>query len=1384
MVDVLIITALPMEFAAAKTAGTAAVPGGVGVARWEPRSAGEMAPYLLGEFVGPGNVSLSLALARSAHMGGRIVSPVTSRLVGELRPRCLAMSGVCAGNPSRTALGDIVVPTLVYAFDEGKLTPTGFKGSHRQIPVDDRIIRAAQDLSTADLPSFSAATEEQVKLWFLEQLLAGREPRSHPARERYFSREAWKTVPLTYQQAGLIARQGAGWALTDGGQAHIEVALYDDVDGPDKLPFEVVVGPMATGNVVMERPEIWDELSDMGVRDITGLEMEAAAIATVAQTEQVPFFLVAKGVMDHAANKEDRYKRFAAKAAAEVLFALLTQIAKTIKAASSEGRRAAALDWRTRLGRRGLRIWTSELFAVGLAVTDSAKPQLPLRQHEVVNAVALAAGRLPNLQREFDGVGRAFDTWVRGEHRKRGAEGYRVLWLVGEEGPHRSKALLAAVSRAWSAGRAVYDAGRDLELGADTIAELGMAELPTAPAIITVDLPTYQPTAGWIALLKALDALRRYENPDRQPAMPGPDPVLVIAGTTGQEQLAYGILQSAIEISPIDARGSLHQRPYSFAGAESLESHSVPAKDIFNRGLPETAPQLFGRGHELEKLTDAWLDLEVRVMTVVAAGGVGKSALVNHWLRDLRDRDYLGAQRVVAWSFYSQGTRENLVAADVFVRFALDWLGDQRPLPTSPAAQGARLAALIRRHRMLLVLDGLEPLQYPETAPNVGGTLTDSSIATLLRELAAPGWEGLCLITTRVPVAGITAPNSDAAAIEQLDLRNLDIRAGVGLLESLIGRQQDTAEVERAVADVHGHALAVNLLGRYLRDVHGGRLSGRFGIERLSDAVADGGHAQRIMELYTEWLQQYDRDGELAILQVIGLFDRPAPFPAIAAVLADTNLGRQMPSLSEFDGAEWQRCVADLRRMGLLADETAGLPGTLDAHPLVREHFRERLRRLSPALWEAGNLSLYEYYRQRAPQRPSNAADMNLLYAAVNHGCAIGLHQEVYDQVLVPRIWRSPRDSYSTRILGMTGSEIVALSNYFVLPAWTELRGITLDRQARVRVMSNAALRLRQLGRPDDALSSCRAVFHELTRKTADAERVDMADAAYGASLYCELLIIAGWLEPPAAGNEHAAREVAEAAIAFADRCSDGYFKMYTRSCLAEVDFMTGDLDRARELFDQAATIAVAERSNMPFLYSQNLYRYGYFAIETGHAGTLLSDAERDPKWGLLVEKSSQLSHAIRQLVLVAARRALVEAGADPADLDQAVTEIDEAIVIFRGVGYVDYTVRGLLERAHLRRVRGRTEDYAGALDDLDEALAEVTRSRMMLLAADVHLQRVACHVSVWPTQPADWQADLRGRVAASLNEASQLVQSLGYGRRVGLLRQLRAKCREYGIIS
>src|SRR5208282_6542089 len=66
--------------------------------------------------------------------------------------------------------------------------------------------------------------------------------------------------------------------------------------------------------------------------------------------------------------------------------------------------------------------------------------------------------------------------------------------------------------------------------------------------------------------------------------------------------------------------------------------------------------------------------------------------------------------------------------------------------------KGERLAKLVAHRRTLLVLDGLEPLQ---NAPGPQeGRLREPSLQALLRELAAFN-KGLCVITTRMPVADI-----------------------------------------------------------------------------------------------------------------------------------------------------------------------------------------------------------------------------------------------------------------------------------------------------------------------------------------------------------------------------------------------------------------------------------------------------------------------------------------------------------------------------------------------------------------------------------------------------------------------------------------------------
>src|SRR6185503_15541801 len=103
-------------------------------------------------------------------------------------------------------------------------------------------------------------------------------------------------------------------------------------------------------------------------------------------------------------------------------------------------------------------------------------------------------------------------------------------------------------------------------------------------------------------------------------------------------------------------------------------------------------PFLFGRDEELKLLDECWSNRNINVISLVAWGGVGKSTLVNHWLRRMAEDNYRGAEKVYAWSFYSQGTTDRAVSADLFIDSALRWFGDKDSTKGSPWDKGERLA--------------------------------------------------------------------------------------------------------------------------------------------------------------------------------------------------------------------------------------------------------------------------------------------------------------------------------------------------------------------------------------------------------------------------------------------------------------------------------------------------------------------------------------------------------------------------------------------------------------------------------------------------------------------------------------------------------------------
>jgi hypothetical protein len=108
------------------------------------------------------------------------------------------------------------------------------------------------------------------------------------------------------------------------------------------------------------------------------------------------------------------------------------------------------------------------------------------------------------------------------------------------------------------------------------------------------------------------------------------------------------------------------------AGATPTATGYIPIHPRVNISrLPSTSPLLFGRDEVLEQLDRARDNPHCNILELVAFGGVGKTSLVNNWLLGMAEKDYHGATRVYADSFYSQGAKEGgQASADTFIAAA------------------------------------------------------------------------------------------------------------------------------------------------------------------------------------------------------------------------------------------------------------------------------------------------------------------------------------------------------------------------------------------------------------------------------------------------------------------------------------------------------------------------------------------------------------------------------------------------------------------------------------------------------------------------------------------------------------------------------------------
>jgi hypothetical protein len=539
------------------------------------------------------------------------------------------------------------------------------------------------------------------------------------------------------------------------------------------------------------------------------------------------------------------------------------------------------------------------------------------------------------------------------------------------------------------------------------------------------------------------------------------------------------------------ARQNLQKTPSSASrvGTKRPPARLAPKKISVAR-LPVTGSNVFGREEDIGFLDAAWANRDINVATIVAWAGVGKSTLVNHWLRGMAADHYRSAELVFGWSFYRQGTSGDTSSADEFLDVALGWFGDPDPRLGTAWQKGERLAKLVAHRRTLLVLDGLEPLQNPPGPQE--GRLREPSLQALLRELAAFN-KGLCLITTRIPVTDIAHHEGSSALRRDLDQLSTD--AGAKLMRAL-GVKGDEAELRRASEEFSGHCLALTLLGSYLTDAYNGDIRRRKEVSaHLGDDVREGVHARKVMESYQTW---FGEGPELSLLRMLGLFDRPVDDKTIGALLKPPAIPGLTDSLANLSPTEWRTTQARLRRARLLSGEDAHNPEYLDTHPLVREYFGEQLRNQRREAWKECNRRLYDYYRILAPSLPETFRDMEPLFLAVICGCNAGLFREALQEVYIPRIQRGD-SSFAANVLGARGALLLVLAHFFEQGRWgspleTADEGQNLAAEDQLFILMQAGSYLtatRGLGAPEARIcyeraeSSCRLLHRPLLLSVA-----------------------------------------------------------------------------------------------------------------------------------------------------------------------------------------------------------------------------------------------------------------------------------------------------------
>lgn len=721
------------------------------------------------------------------------------------------------------------------------------------------------------------------------------------------------------------------------------------------------------------------------------------------------------------------------------------------------------------------------------------------------------------------------------------------------------------------------------------------------------------------------------------------------------------------------------------------------------------------RTDERASLTKMWDEGMVNLVCIEGIAGGGKSALVSEWMDEMRLAGPARWHRVFEYSFDREGPRPDYMIAEAICFFGGD--SDWRP---GDYETGKKLAKLASATRTLIVLDGLEQVMRPRGRQD--GTISQKALQNFIRLLAGDNL-GLCVVTTRQRLGDVTS--SPGTSVRTISLESLPPDAAAELLFKL--KVNGTFDQRNALAKRWKyHCLCLRLLGELISSRYGGNI-GMAAEVALFESKDEAEAVSELLGHYETWLSGKPA---LDLLFLIGLFDQAEPEDWIDR-LRIPRIAGLTDRLASLSNSQIRDLFAELKAFGLCGVIPAGGRTEVDSHPLIRNHFRERLRSENPKAWCEANERLFREAIRRADiAAPESDAELERLYEAVSFACRAGQYEEAL--IVFKRRIRKNTESgvrnFNLREKGAFDTDLRALREFYTdRGVWLTVTDL-ISPADRAYVAMEAGCDLRAQGNLSDSAEALRIAYELALAAGAMDQASDCAgNRAELETRRCNLCEAEEW---------------AHLAISFADRADDLPRRVVMRGVLGNVLHLQGRLDDALLIFESARLLQFDSGGAKTLLAMQG-FEHAYALLSKGRFVEAMSIAETILK---LAKPSEHLFLGLAHYILGFGGLAS-QPTSSIATQDDAIVHLDKAWTKILESKRAEYRPRADMARAATLRFTGQVPE---SIQILAEAIGFAEHHELRLALIDLYIERADARAEI-----ADPVADDDLKTARSIHAAT-----------------------------